>query len=524
MCHHARVRRHPARNGLLAALTAGLLALTVAVLADLGSITAGAQPTDQSASASVGSSPSGQPMGRSFLSMSFEYTSLSQYTGRNPRAVNPVLVRLVRNLAPGQSPLVRIGGNSADTTWWPTRGEVAPVGANYALTEGWLRSTKAFAAAVGAHMIMGVNLAGGRPSVAATEARALLRGIGPRYIQALEIGNEPDVYGQFPWFKSRGRIYYSRAHNYSLDEFIAQFSQWRSALGGKTPVAGPAFAELTWLSGLGSFINAEPGLNVLTVHRYPLRACLTDPSAPGYPTIPSLLSDQASAGVGQAVGPYVGTAHGSGLAFRVDEMNSASCSGKWGVSNTFASALWVLDTLFNLQSVGVDGVNIHTLPGAAYELFSFKHPKRGWEAFVHPEYYGMLMFTQAFPPGAQLLPVNVSPSGPLKVWATRAPDGKTRVVLINKDPSSAYTVRLQISGMTGAAQLERLQAPSASSKSGMTLGGQSFGAETTTGTLQGSPKTEPVIPVLGNYTVSLPAASAAMLSSSNGSGGVGGPS
>ena len=80
-------------------------------------------------------------------------------------------------------------------------------------------------------------------------------------------------------------------------------------------------------------------------------------------------------------------------------MNSASCSGKQGVSDTFASALWVLDTLFNLAAVGVDGVNVHSLPGAAYELFTFQHTSSGWQAFVHPEYYGMLMFAQAFPPG-----------------------------------------------------------------------------------------------------------------------------
>ena len=67
----------------------------------------------------------------------------------------------------------------------------------------------------------------------------------------------------------------------------------------------------------------------------------------------------------------------------------------------------MLDTLFNLASVGVDGVNVHSLPGAAYELFTFsRRTSTGWQAFVHPDYYGMLMFAQAFPAGAQLLPVD----------------------------------------------------------------------------------------------------------------------
>jgi hypothetical protein len=96
------------------------------------------------------------------------------------------------------------------------------------------------------------------------------------------------------------------------------------------------------------------------------------------------------------------------------------------------------------------------------------------------------------------------------------------VVLINKDPESSYQVQLQVSGMSGPAQLERLQAANASATNGVTLGGRSFGDETTTGTLAGSPRTEPVVPVLGTYTITVPAASAALLSPSNGSGGVAG--
>ncbi len=521
------MRRHPLRSGILAALTAALLALTVVVLGDFDSVTAGAQPTNPTVSATVGSTPAGQPLGPGFLGVSLEFSALHQYTGRDPRAVNPVLIQLVRALAAGQTPVLRIGGNSADTTWWPQRGLTPPNRVNYRLTEGWLKTTKALARALRAKLIMGVNLAGGEPAAAAAEARALLGGIGRRYVQALEIGNEPDLYGLFPWYRDRrGRMFYARDHNYGLSDYIAQFSRWRAALGKSTPVTGPASAELNWLSGLGTFISAEPGLKVLTIHRYPLHGCLNDQTSTGYASIANLLDDRSSSGVAQAIAPYVSQVHALDVQFRVDEMNSASyasCLGRKGPSATFASALWVLDTLFNLQSVGVDGVNIHSLPRAAYELFTFKYAAGHWEAFVHPEYYGMLMFTQAFPPGAQLLPVNVNPSGPVKVWATRAPDFKTRVVVINKDPNNSYQVQLQVSGLSGAAQLERLQAPSVSATSGVTLGGQTFGNETTSGTLPGPAHTDPIFPVLGSYTFTIPAASAAMLSPAPGTGGVGGP-
>lgn len=492
-------------------LTAGLLGATVLVLA----LTAGAQPANPVVNAAVSATPSGAPLAPSFVGVSLEYSALHLYTGRDPRAVNPVLVQLLRNLVPGrQTPVLRIGGDSADATWWPERGVIPPGGVSYALNNGWLRTTSALARVLGARLIMGVNLAGGRPGLAAAEGRALLRGIGRRYIQAIEIGNEPDVYGVFVWYRDRrGRVFFARGRGYNLSRFIRQFSQWRAALPS-VPVTGPAFAELNWLSGLPRFIKAEPGLKLLTIHRYPLHGCLTDPSAPGYPSTANMLSDQASSGVAHEVAPYVGVAHRSKLAFRLDEMNSAavaSCIGRQGASGTFASALWVLDTLFNLANVGVDGVNLHSLPGAAYELWTFQQTSSGWEAFVHPEYYGMLMFTQAFPPGARLLPVNVKPGGPLKVWATRSSDFKTRVVLINKDPNNTYQVQVRVPGLTSQAQLERLQAPSASSTDGVTLGGQSYGDETTTGTFPGPPQTEPVAPVLGTYTITMPAASAALL-------------
>src|SRR5579859_1557383 len=505
------VRRHLLRNVSLSALMLALVSAAILTLGDFDVDRARATPGDPAVSATVGSDTSGQPMGQGFAGVSFEYSALHLYTGRDPRAVNPVLVALLRGLAPGQSPILRIGGNSADQTWWPMRHTIPPEGIRYALTPGWKRTTNALAQALHAQLILGVNLAAGRSGLAATEARALLAGVGRRYIQALEVGNEPDVYAMFPWYRDRfGRYFYARTSNWDLDHFIAQFSRWRMAMP-RDPLAGPAFAELNWLSGLPEFISAEPGLRVLTVHRYPLRACLTDPTQPGYPTIPALLDDQASAGLAQAIAPYVSTAHSDGETFRVDEMNSASCSGKRGVSDTFASALWVLDTLFNLASVGVDGVNIHSLPGAAYELFSFKRVRGRWEAFVHPEYYGMLLFAEAFPPGAQLLDTSVSPSGPLKVWATRDARSHTRVVVINKDTTNSYQVTLQVAGFSGDARLESLTAPSAASTDGVTLGGNSFGDETTTGRLP-APQTQTVSPLAGQYTITLPPASAAMLS------------
>jgi hypothetical protein len=92
---------------------------------------------DSQVAASVGSSPTGQAMPPGFVGVSLEYSALHVYTGRNPLAVNPVLVQLLKGLAPGQSPVLRIGGNSADASWWPIRGTVPPPGARYAPRRLW---------------------------------------------------------------------------------------------------------------------------------------------------------------------------------------------------------------------------------------------------------------------------------------------------------------------------------------------------------------------------------------------------
>ncbi len=462
--------------------------------------------------ASVGAQPTGPARPPGFLGLSIEYSALEAYAGASPAALDPVFVQLLRNLAPapGQPLVLRIGGNSTDATWWPVKGISPPAGVRYSLTPTWLADTRALAAALPAQLIMGVNLAAGLPRLAGAEARALLNGIGRAHLAAFEIGNEPDVYSVFRWYTGRHGPVFARSAGYGLSAFMAQLARWRAALPD-VPLAGPAVAELPWMSGLSSLLQAEPSLRTVTVHRYALQGCLANRSSPSYPSVANLLSDHAAEGLAAGIAPYVTAAHAQGAQFRVDELNSAAlagCLGRTGVSSTFASALWMVDALFNLASVGVDGVNVHSLPGAAYELFTFQRTAAGWQAFVRPDYYGMLLFARAFPSGARLLPVR-APAGPVKIWATRAADGRTRVTLINKD-SQPHRVELQLPPSTAQAEVQWLRAPSASAGSGVTLGGQGFGAETATGRL-GAPQLQPVSQTFGSYAVDLPADSAALL-------------
>jgi hypothetical protein len=126
------------------------------------------------------------------------------------------------------------------------------------------------------------------------------------------------------------------------------------------------------------------------------------------------------------------------------------------------------------------------------------------------------MFAQAAPAGSRLLSLSAAAPVGVKVWGTSGPDSHVRVVVINKHISTTETVTLRIPPATGAATVEQLRAPKVNSTSGITIGGQSFGNETTTGTLA-VPETTTVNPSSGGtYVVHVPPASAALLTLSKG--------
>jgi hypothetical protein len=248
----------------------------------------------------------------------------------------------------------------------------------------------------------------------------------------------------------------------------------------------------------------------VTAHRYPLSNCRLNPSSPGYPTVPNLLSTFASRNLVSDLAPYVKLAHRRGRVFRVDELNSVTCQGHYGVSNTGASALWALDTLFQMTAVGVDAVNFHVWPGApANQLFAFEHVHGRWLGSVLPMYYGLLMFARAAPLGSRLVRTDVTGPRDVRVWATRAPDHALRIVVINASPTGTRTVVVHTPGRAPAT-LQLLRSPSPYATSGVTIAGQSFGATTHSGLLNG-PLRQTTFPATDHYRLTLGAGSAAML-------------
>jgi hypothetical protein len=455
----------------------------------------------------VGAAARTRPIPSGFLGLSLEYPAVEAYAGRDPGSVDPALAQLIRNLGP--SPVLRIGGDSTDWTWWPVSHMRRPPGVRYTLGARWAQVTRALARAIGARLILGLNLEADSTRVAVTEARALIAGLGADRIAGLELGNEPELYGSFGWYRTRdGREVPGRPPGYDFPAFTRDFARVGGALP-RFPLAGPATGSQSWMRYTQDFVASEPLLRVVTLHRYPLQLCYMPAASPLYPTVSHLLAPAASRGLADSVARYARLAHAHGLTLRIDEMNSVSCGGAPGISNAFASALWALDALFEMARVGVDGVNVHTFPRATYQLFSFERGGGAYEARVYPEYYGLLMFAQAAPAGSRLLHVSRA-GGPTRAWATRGTDGRTRVVLINVG-SRARTLAIRANNASGNATVERLEARGVQAKAGVTLGGRSFGRQTATGMLAGRSSVVLLAPVKRTYVIRLRPASAVLL-------------
>ena len=510
------------RQGILARIALGLVTSATLVLAlglaGCGSAGASPKPGTSAAAArpAAGGSVvgvSGAPVGRAvpagFVGVSVEERALEQFAGTDPKAIDPVFVHLLQDISPQHRPVLRIAGDSTDWSWWPVPHMARPPGVKYDLTPTWMSVAHALAAQLHARLILGVNLEADSRAVATAEAGAMLGRIGRPYIAAFELGNEPELYGSFGWYRSSvtHQLVPGRPRGYNVGDFISDFGRFSSYLRGD-PLAGPSMGGPEWLQSLGSFVAAEHHLSIVTVHAYPLKHCTKSTVV----TSAQLLADSSSHGLAERVAPWVALSARHHLPLRVDEMNGISCGGTRGVSDTFTSALWLLDTLFEMARTGVSGVNIHTVPNTINEVLGPQFSHGTWSMRVHPEYYGAVMFAQAAPAGSRLLRVSTKlPSG-VKVWATRASNGAIHVVVINKRLSGARTVALRIAGASGTASVEQLLAPSVHATSGVTLGGQTFGTATSTGLLAGKPAGLTVSPSGGTYSVRVPAASATMLS------------
>jgi hypothetical protein len=458
------------------------------------------------------------PVPASYLGLSTEYWALPQWAGEMPlleRALSLVHVR-------GEGPLVlRVGGDSADHAFWDPTAAPMPAWA-FSLVPKWLDQARTLVRRLGVRLILDLNLITDTPATAAQWARAAEAGLPPHSIAAFEVGNEPDIYSRVDWLAtttSRGldgradpRTFAGASLPAALTagDYVRDFHAYAAALREAAPevtLAGPALANPVhhgrWVTTL--IDGARRSLGMVTIHRYPYSGCPGRRGTRSYATIGHVLSPAASTGLAQALAPLIDDAHDAGVPLRLTELNSVNCGGRAGVSDAFATALWAPDALFALLRAGADGVNLHVRADAINAPFALN--PSGLHA--RPLLYGLILFARTLGPHAQLVTLRSHLSRPanLAAWAVRVGRDTLHVLLIDKS-RRAERVSLKLPA-TGAAGVQRLIAPSASARTGETLGGRALG---TNGDWQGVPHDQAARPRGGAYTLSLSPMSAALFS------------
>jgi hypothetical protein len=406
------------------------------------------------ASVNVSAGPAGA-IGTAFAGLSYEKSALYEPLFS---ASNTNLIGLFKRLG---SSVLRVGGNSVDRNVWTpngagqTAGQIAPSD---------VAALAAFVKAAGWQCLYGINLGGAAsgattPALAAAEVAYAVQQFGSSLL-GIEIGNECDLYG------NTGNYF---AGNWSLAQFETLWEQFRAAIlatSPSVPITGPASAgsESTWTVPFGKTVTSSQ-ITLLTQHYY--RANGASPSSTAaYLITPdtTIVNDLAILQAG---------AQAIGIPYRMSECNSFYNGGSSGVSDSYASSLWVIDYLFNCAQGGASGVNFHGGGnGAGYTPIA---DSGGAVVGARPEYYGIVMFTLA---GSGTLYQTTVSAASLNVtaYAVKTPAGGLNIMVVNKDATQNLQLTIALpqfvttATLLGMTQLTSgATAPSLTATAGVTI-------------------------------------------------------
>jgi len=457
----------------------------------------------------------GNKIGDDFTGLSYESAQLG-----NPHffsSANTELAGFLRRL--GASGVLRIGGNTSEYCYWtpdptkqtnrqnpesmrtgdkanpvafglavgPDTGKKAPAPVN--ITPEAIRNLREFLDVCGWKLIYGLNMGTGTAEDAADEAARVMDAAGSKLI-AFQLCNEPDLF-----FRNG-----LRKADYDFKQFAVEWQHFYQTIRARVPnapFAGPDTAyNNEWLVPFAKQFRNEAVF--LSQHYY----------AEGPPTDPLMTIERLLRPNPKLEEEFAGmkaTMQESGLPFRLAETNSCYQGGKQGVSDTFASALWSADLMYQLATAGGTGINFH---GGGYGWYT---PIAGTQEngfLARPIYYGMLLFAEA---GAgQLVESKLDQleHAPLMTaYGLRSNTGAIKVAAFNKSLDGG--VRLTIDPRQRAKRVTalRLHAPRVDDTTDTTFGGAPVGAGGAWSALR-----DETLPLEnGVSALDLPAASAALV-------------
>ena len=291
------------------------------------------------------------PHSPSFSSFSFEPAFWVEFFGHasTPNELTFRLLDLIHEH--GGRPIIRPGGITMDSMIFnasagdPVR-TTSPSGGVYRTTVGpaYYESWSNFPN--GTKFVSTLNFGNDSLGIARDMAVASVK-YQRNLVEYFELGNEPTNYPSTRWGNSTAA-------------YVSQWKNWTAAIDAAVNQTAPNKygSERWWAS---SATTDESGLNVrpadiipagvdsadqvaeYSIHSYAFSTC--DPERAALATISNILNHTGLTDYADTeIVPSAQAALDSGSRWVIGEFNSISCSGNPNVSDTFAQALWVIDS------------------------------------------------------------------------------------------------------------------------------------------------------------------------------------
>ena len=426
-------------RALVAALCA---ALFISVVAE-NPVRAGTSPDSYQATVTVSEKAIGQ-IGREYIGLSFESTTVNNGDRYDARGN---VVALLKTLG---TSVLRFGGDSADLP------------AFTGLKPSALRGLHRLTYASGWSVIYTENLGVFHAALVSADAKRVRAALGSKLL-GFACGNEPDQY------VAAGL----RPLSYSIGDYLTQVGQCYQAIRAGAPGAPLAGPDTTntpaWF---GPYAAREAGaIRLFGQHYYPL-GCASAGDSPAA-LAGKLLSPGLAATEAARFASYRSQVKRSGAPLIMTETNSACRGGVKGLSNSYASALWVIDYLLTGAEHGVSGMNFTGGLNTLCAGYTVLCATGNYMYRPQPIYYGML-FTHLLGTGKLLrLKVAASPGGNLTAFAVRpAVGGGLRLMVENLSRRQA-SVAINVGSYRGTATVLRMTGPALLATSGVRLQGAS---------------------------------------------------
>jgi len=321
------------------------------------------------------------------------------------------LVPLLRNLGRGT---LRIGGRSADLAHWASHG-AGSCGVQVDLAPALVTDVFDLASAAHWNVSWELPLAKYNPGQDAVEAKAI-HDLGGKDLVAWSIGNEPNLYVGSGF----------RPKWWAYPNYIKQWrAVWRAVIKA---VPGSNFVGPDACCNLGDFfdsfaIDARPDIKALSMHFY---AGSHGNETDGYLLGPTPLLKLKTT----ADGAW-SDARTAGKPLYLTETNTFPDGGKWGVSNTYAATLWMVNLLFEDRVVHITQVDVEQSSKAVYDpITDTGRPSRD-SGQPSPVYDAMAFFRRLVPPGTLLLDARVATTANIRAFALRGSSGVLTFVTLN---------------------------------------------------------------------------------------------